>query len=651
MANLTKAQAEELIKTPANAKEIRRARQKRIRHQLHTEPETDTLSLGPGHWRFLEWVRKILKNDESYQRFRELYRPPVFTNELTESIFSAFEKVFEAENSYEKFNFTDAELENDAADYRKRLGDFQFWETQGFETFKNSIDNVVVVDLPALDETGNMVTSDGKPQPYYYILDIDNLHDINNTRVKGVDETGEVFFYFKTEYVIFKGSGDTMYVFDDTFYRTYLYKDGNVTFVSEAAHGLTFCPARSFWTTPLNSATTIQKRSPITNSLSELDWLLFFSIARKYLELYAPFPLYIIYKGACTYKTEGKAKAKCVDGYLKYEGKDWNADLTGREKCPKCSNTLKVGPGGIIELRVPKDKEDPDLMANPMKIIPAERTSLDYMQLAIKEKYDAIFDNCVGKGTEIANKQAQNEMQIQASFESKTAVLLKIKRNFEIIHSFALDTVFKLRYGDSYQGCTIDYGDQFFLKDEETQTDELQTAITAGAPSYEIATRRKEIWNVTYRNNPDMLERMKILRELEPFPDTSLVDVIQTMLPVKGLVSLKDVIIKLNFNSFIDRFEREQTNLLQFGSALPFDKKIDSIQEELDAYADEYAADNAADALELQAAGAAGAAAEGGDAAAGEAAAPQGSGDINNTDPAAPGNPGTDNLPPTGEAQ
>lgn len=587
--NLTRTQAEQLIKEPKNAREINRARQKRIRHRLHTEPDTDTLILGDHHIKFLSWVKSILKSDENYERFKELYRPPIFTNELTESIFSEYEKVFEARNNYEKLNFENPELENDALEYRKRLGDYQFWETQGFETFKTSIDNLVVIDLPKIDPENPSQSS--RPEPYYYILDIDNLIDVENSRVKGVDqETGEILYFFKTEYVIFRGEADLVYVFDDTHFRTYKYKyrDNKVEFIAETPHDLGYTPARSFWTTPLNSKCTFQKRSPITNSLSEMDWLLFFSIARKYLELYAPFPLYAIYKGACTYKTEGKAKGKCVDGYIKYEGYELSADINSRERCPKCSNKLKVGPGNIIELRVPKDKEDPDLMANPMKVIPAERDSLDYMREALREKYDEIFHNCVGRGQDAKTDQAQNELQIRASFESRSAVLLKIKRNFEIIHSFALDTCLRLRYGAAYKGLVINYGDEFFVKDEETQTKELTSAKQNGAPSYELETRRREIWESRYRNNPEMVERLTTLRHLEPYPDHDLAGLMEIRNKVPGAVSLEDIVIKLNFGSFIDRFEREQTNVMQFAKALTYDKKIELIRAELDKYAAEY---------------------------------------------------------------
>jgi hypothetical protein len=593
MAILSKDDAVRLIKAPKNAREIIRARQKRIRHKLHTEADTDTLNFGEASTRFLSWIKAILKNDDNYERFRQLFRPPVYTNELVESIFSQFERVFEAQNSYEKISFTDSELENDFAEYRKKLGDFQFWETQGFETFKNSIDNIVVIDLPKLklDAAGNPQATT-KPEPYYYILDIDFLIDIDNIKVKAVSqENGETFYYFKTEYIIFRGEQNLIYVFDDTHYKIFqdLDNKGAITFVGEAAHDLGFCPARSFWTTPLNSHCTIQKRSPITNSLSEMDWLLFLSLAEKYMQEYVPYPIFAVYKGKCDYKIEiNKRKGKCVDGYMEWDGQIGTGE--NRERCHKCGNKIKVGPGNIIELRVPKDKEDPDLMANPMKIISASTESLEYMKKAVKDKYDEIFQNCVGRGADAKTDQAQNELQIRASFESRTAALIKIKRNFEIIHAFALDTVARLRYGSAYTGIVINYGDEFFVKDEAVLTKELEEAKTSGAPSYEIANRRRAIWESMYRNNPEHLERLIILHNLEPMPDNSIKEVTEMYKALPDLISAHDVAIKLHFNSFIDRFEREQANVNTFARATTFDKKISLIKAELLKYATEYMA-------------------------------------------------------------
>lgn len=594
MANLSDVEAAALIKTPKNGKEIYRAKLKRQRHRLHTEPETEcdmAFVYGPHHIRFLEWVKRLLKSDDNYERFCELYRPPVATNELTEAIFSQFEKVFESENKYEKFNFTDSDLETDASDYRKSIGDNTFWETQGFETLKNSVDNVLIIDLPRLDPTSDQGgKSDGEayPQPYYYFLDIDNLIDIQNTRVKAIDYGQELAYFFKTEYVIFWEDKNTVCVFDDTSYRVFSYESGKEpVLLSTTPHDLGYCPARSFWTTPLNSVSTFLKRSPITNSLSNLDWYLAYYYFGLYLKLYAPFPIYAVYKGICNYK-DPINKTQCIDGFLYVQGFNRNENPEkSNTRCPRC-NKIKTGPGNILELKAPQNATDPDLLRNPVKVIPAEVESVDIVNQELENLWDCIFENCVGGGIEVDESQAKNEDQVASAFESKTNVLLKIKRNFEIIHTFAMDTVYRLRYGDKYISGTIDYGDVFFQKDEKEAMNEYVLAKEQQMPAFDLAIRRDKINETRYRNNPDMIQRLNILRNLDPFPDDNIISMSVTLSQMPESIDPIDLCIKVHFNDFIARFEREQASVLIFGASLTFDTRIKVIRGILEGYAIDY---------------------------------------------------------------
>src|SRR5215204_6061890 len=207
MARLSLPEAIKRIKEPKNAREIREAREKRYRHQLHTESRMNNTVQSHGSELFLSWVKAVLRSDDNYERFKQLYRHPLATGQLTKEIFDEFEKIFDAQNAHETFEFTDPLLENDLQEYRRRIADFQFWPTQGFSTFKNDIDNVMVIDLPRIerDQNGNVVPpATNRPEPYYYVLDINSLQDIENTKVIGVESSSnKSFTYFRTEYVIF----------------------------------------------------------------------------------------------------------------------------------------------------------------------------------------------------------------------------------------------------------------------------------------------------------------------------------------------------------------------------------------------------------------------------------------------------------------
>lgn len=580
MANLSKNQALALIKEPKNRSEISKAARKKSRHKLHTEVVTDPDHIDDSHQNFLAWVKSIFQSDEPFQRFKAMYRPPVPTNELAESIFSQFERVFESQNGFEQMEFSDNELESDFREYRKRLGDFSFWETKGFETMKSSIDNIVVIDLPKIqrDETGEIIPNDNDPEPYYYILDIARLIDVDATEVSTIDQlTNKPFFYFKIEYLIFSDGPDRACVFDDTFYRTFIKAKDSENWIAEfeTPHNLGYCPARSFWTTPLNATTMLQKKGPITGSLTELDWYLYYDVSGKCLKNYAAFPIYAVYKSACGYSDRDR-RVRCFDGYLESDGYKAGAPHSS-ERCPSCYNKIKTGPGNVIEVPVPQDGDDPDLMSNPIKVIPAEEVSIKTVNDELRTKKESIFLACVGEGDDNQG-QAKNELQVRGGFESRNSVLLKVKRNFEIIHSFTLETIARLRYGDRFKSLTINYGDQFFVKDEDAEIEQYKTAKEQGLPETDLSLRRDKINEARYRNNPDLLERVKILNNLDPFPNMDIKGAIDISKSNPSMVSDRDLYYKINFARLITKFEREQINILTFGNKIPFDKKIAIIQ-------------------------------------------------------------------------
>jgi hypothetical protein len=296
-----------------------------------------------------------------------------------------------------------------------------------------------------------------------------------------------------------------------------------------------------------------------------------------------------MYRKKCDYKetTEGGIKRSCVNGYLETPGARYIG--TDRVACPKCASSGKVGPGQVIFIDPPADKgDDPDLMSNPIKIIPAETTSLEYIQTRIEKLRAEITVNCIGRSKDTNDATAKNEMQVESGLESSEAILLKAKRNFEIIHGFALDTVARLRYGDQYLGGVVNYGDEFLQKTEQEEVAEYKSAVESKLPIYELTERRRDIYRARYRNDPARQERLNILEHLEPFPDLALTDLLNLRSSAPTLVSETDLIIKMHLNEFVNRFERERAPLALFGSAIEFKRKIDLIREDFVAYAQEY---------------------------------------------------------------
>ena len=142
-----------------------------------------------------------------------------------------------------------------------------------------------------------------------------------------------------------------------------------------------------------------------------------------------------------------------------------------------------------------------------------------------------------------------------------------------------------MRYGRYFVSARINYGTEFYLYSPDELRNRYKAAKEAGASESELDMIQNRILETEYRTDPTQLRRMLILAELEPFRHLSRAEV--SDLYSKNLISETDLWVKLNFPTFVRRFERENMNILEFGSEIPYQRKIDTIMAEFRRYADE----------------------------------------------------------------
>lgn len=568
---LDRAQIPDMITKRRNSSEIDRCNRHDKRASMHTEAfdkDSDIKALQD----FRAWAARIL-SPKKIEIFNHLLTLPLATVDITEGIFNEIKKVFDAHNRVENFNFNSPGLENDIAEYRKQIRDGSFWQTDGFLAMTSAINSFIIVDLPSLPmtATGFEQLSD-RPTPYYYLLDVDRVIDVEITRGT-----------WRVEYIVFKDQekNDVVYVFDDAFFRTYTKSKSNEwVLTNEAPHDLGYTPARSFWSTPYTAKSKIQKLAPISKSLAALDQLLFSITLKRHLELYAGFPIYQSYEQKCSYIDEETGIA-CEGGILYPAAEFPNAKP---KPCPKCSEGRGgLGPGSMVVVPGMADKDDPDML-DGIKVVGAEKDSLDYNQQECERQIEWITYNIIGIADELT-KEAVNEKQVQSNFESRQTVLMNIKSNFETIHKWTLETICRLRYGKQFVGCTIDYGSQFFLHTTAEILEAMEQAKTNGLPNYELANIRQNYTVTKYRNNTDMIKRLEILAEIEPFIGYSVAD----LKTLKDLTTLdeRQMLLKIQFDHYIRKFERENVDVVSFMQFSDLHQRIDLITEKLLEYVDE----------------------------------------------------------------
>lgn len=563
-------QIKQILQKPTKRQTIQKAVNMQRRLRFHTETNIAVSDINQPTTIFLDWVKHLLPKDK-FNIFLQLFKFPLPTPAVVEDVYRELERVFYSRNSSSSYQFTDSELAEDWSQYKKNnLNEPEVWKTTGWKRMQVSPNSILVIDLPQVQTTS-------RPEPYFYWLEIDAVVDYQ------LSKQDENLF----EWLVFNQPEHRIAVFDDTSIRVYQLNEKNEiqSLVSEAQHDLGYCPARFFWSTQLNEKNKDLKKNPITKELSNLDWYLFFALSKQHLDLYAPYPIYSTYEADCNFENS-ETGDYCDGGFLRNTKGEYKILNDGTvEKCPCCSEKRIAGPGSFLEVPIPNQTEGVADMRNPVQITTIDKDSLDYNVNECARLKNEIVISVVGSGGTVSEKEAINETQVTANFESKTSVLNALKTNFELAQKFIEDTVCKLRYGGAFISSSVSWGTEFYVFTVTELYSKYKQAKENGASNSELDAISQQILEVEYRNNPLVLQRMLILKQLEPYPHKTLDEVLK--LYEKKLIDENLVKLKINFSTLVEKFERENINIIEFASNKPMREKIDIINKKLLEYVTE----------------------------------------------------------------
>lgn len=556
-----------------NADVLTRAKLHQMRIKFHTVKRVTTFNspyVSIPLTQFLAFVENVLPHDK-FVLFKTLFRYPIKTNEITNVCFDKLSRIFDGRNPAFNYQFVSSEERDDWEDYRlNKLNEPAIWSTKGWEFFKSEINSVLIVDV-AREQTTE------RPEPYFYWLPIDDVIAYEADHTTGV-----------MDYIVFRRR-DEIVVLDDESYRVWDDRKhtGQISGMPkvEAAHDLGYCPARFFWNESISLEDPDVKASPLSAELESLDWFAFFHISKRQLDLMGAYPILSGYEQSCDF-TNAENGDYCDGGFLRDKQGRYRLDMAGLLlRCPKCGNKRIIGAGSFVEIPVPNEAENQPDLRNPVQILKVDRDSLDYNVDEQKRLREEIITAVVGQDEIVTNRDAFNEQQVRANFESVTTVLNRVKKGFEAAQQWTDETVCRLRYGNYFLSARVNYGTEFYLYTPDELRERYKKAKDAGMPESELDLLNDQILETEYRNDPVQLRRMRLLAELEPFRHLSRQEVAE--LYEKNVVSPVDLRIKLNFPNFVRRFERENTNILDFGAEIPYKRKIEIITDEFRKYANE----------------------------------------------------------------
>ncbi len=574
-----------LFKSPAADRVLAAARLHEQRIRLHADPQVSRAAQlsTPGMSELLALAKAVLP-DEKYQKLLSFIPSPLPTAKIVGQVFDGLSRLFEAQDGAVTLEMASAELETDFEAYRGQLKEESFWAQKAFRAARRAPHSVLVVDMPAVQTTS-------RPEPYVLLLPIEQVVDI----VIKDDASCEYLMFSLPGHLDEAGKKVARRaVYDDGYYRVFEKLEEAAEWpavpVLENAHQLGYCPARLLWSEALLSETNLARRSPLTAQLGDLDAYVFWYACIEYFKLYGMFPPLWSVEEQCTYAPVGGEP--CHGGIVQVlAGYDDERPRYTAQKCPACELNKYLGPGTHVTVPGPT-KDTPDTR-NPLGFVPVPIDALkNAHETQAALRHDIIL-SCLGADGEAQNAQARNEKDVRAGFESRQDVLVRVKKNFESGEQWVLNTVGLLRYGaGAFRGAVVSRGEEFYLQTPAQISEELATARKAGSPVFVLSQLQEKQFFTQYRNNPPLLDRVRILSDLEPWAQYS-VDQITTMINASltqggsYLLTVYDPVklaLKADFPAYIARFESEQADVRLFAALQPYHIKKQLIMDTLLSY-------------------------------------------------------------------
>lgn len=543
-----------------------------IRHEewvrMHSEPDFEARGSAP-MGRFLDMVKSFLPEDK-YATFLGLLRFPLPSVDVVDAVFNDLADIFTGRDPVFSYQFHDPADADDWEWYRKEvLGEPGFWEGEAWRVFRSAINSVMVVDMPSERPDSD----DPRPQPYIYFVPIARVIDY------GKDERGRMVW------VMFNDSFGGVTVIDCESYRRYERNGSDLgPLVLENRHTLATCPCRFFWDEPISIFDPDVKRSPITKVLSKLDWYVYSDVAKRQQDVSGSYPIYWGYEQQCDYE-DGKGH-RCQHGVLVGDN---GAPFLGPDgqpsPCPVCSKHKVTGPGSFVTVPVPDEQAGQPNLGDPVGMLSVDAKSLQYSVDEMERQRKFIVDSCVGRDNTIINETSLADAQVEATYEKRSNVLERIKKGFESAQAWADSICCLARYGSSFMSVSISYGTDFFTLTVDSLQKRYEDARSGGASASELEAIRSQIMETEYRNDPQQRQRLRILREVEPYPGLTRNEVLN--LWEKGRTDERTLELKMGFDSYVGRFERENDNITEFAVTVPFRDRVDTIKQTLYRYAEE----------------------------------------------------------------
>ena len=495
-------------------------------------------------------VKQAIRNsvtEEKYNRVLNYFSYPLPIVSIANDISEDLNRVFNGRNANFSVQYPNKRAEAQSRDLLMHLNTREWIEKHGRKVFKCQPQTIVVVDK---DTTG---------VPYYLSIGIDKLIGYD------CDE------YDEFKYIIFEhsegvddlGKFKKIAFYDDEFYRVIEQRSGQMSLITENAHGLKYCPARWFVDESLNSRDKAKRYAPLSPVLGTMsEWTQFYAYS-FYAEHYGVFPVVEFAAAVCE-------EEFCTNGMVSYPLE--SGGMSTPTNCPSCTKNKFNGAGTAIKINPRIDNEEND-SSGYFRFISPPTANLEFEQTKQDHRENFIKVNTTGFN-DVISKDAVNADQVRSLMEDRKKPLLKLAGICNRLHRWLVKTAVKLSI-DVDVMVHANYGTEWFLLTEAQLQQLFKGAKDAGLPESEIDQLYNLLIETKYKGQPQTVQKLMIENNLNPQPYQNIKECFD--LVANGVMTQLDLYIKANLIKFIKRFERENGSIVEFGSDISFEQKIDII--------------------------------------------------------------------------
>jgi hypothetical protein len=513
------------------------------------------------------------KTDRFFDAFSGKSLPSI---EVCETIFSELFRVFDSQNQNSEYNFSSADRKANALEYLDKSE--SFWKNEYWEALKYQFNSFLVTDLPA--------EAKRSPEPYVFVLDVSRVVYVD------LNKNGSVKEIIFTEKARINDQEKLYhYYYTEEFYSKYEIDGETEIEIFKNSHKLKRCPAEFLFAEKLNKGLFLRKGVLVPN-LDDLFWYNLKVVESRKSDLLYLNPTMQRPKISCGYDSKTKGgdhisgkSGKCIGGWL-YDNDKPLLENNRRVICPICGPSSHGGGGAgntidinLDSMAIQNGKVDPTNQF-VRYITPEIEGTIKQHEWIIEGKDHLIKSVCGEEQTQ--SKEAINEKQVKASYESKEGILKRLAGNISIVRQNIERNILELRYGGSFKSNTFFLGSEFYLK----SVDDLLKLRKDSTNPIEKKQIDEQIIEVKYRNNPTKLERERLLYKLLPYStltDTEFISQIGQSITDQKLIDLR-----LQFSDCVTAFETQFGSIIEFYRSmdinLPETNKIQTLKQTLLSY-------------------------------------------------------------------